>query len=328
MRLPETFEEFHERIQLAPLSENRINSAWGRLHEYLTEEYRIPDQSVFIQGSYANGTAVKPADKDGEYDLDIVAVCADADTSAEAAIRNLTDVLSENKDLAERIERNKTGRPCVRLRYAREEAGFGFHVDVTPARTGQLGAPLDVPVRGYEDWRATDPLGYTRWCLETQPQQFRRNVRFLKRWRDVHHDGSIASIVLQVLVARHTPLHVKDDAESIVTVLAGMQQQLAPYANSSPVISNPVLPGEDLADRWKDGDYQAFLGELAEALDLAHRALISGDAEESYSLWQKLFGAGFPAAPTQLSTRRKVPPVIPPPPDRPQPQRAPRERYG
>jgi len=328
MRLADAFEEFHERIQLAPLSENRINSAWGRLHEYLTEKYELSDEFVFIQGSYANGTAVKPADSDGEYDLDIVAVCVDAHTTAETAIRNLTDVLSENKDLAERIEPNQTGRPCVRLRYAREESGFGFHVDVTPARHGQLGAPLDVPVRGYEDWRATDPLRYTRWCLETQPEQFRRNVRFLKRWRDVHHDGGIASIVLQVLVAAHTPTHIQDDAERVVAVLDGIQQRLAAFPSSPPAINNPVLPDENLADRWDDQDYQAFLRELAEALDLAQQALTSNDAEESHGLWQKLFGAAFPAAPTQPSARPKIPPVIPPPPDHPQPQRAPRERYG
>lgn len=328
MRLPDAFEEFHERIQLAALSVDRINSAWGRLHTYLTEKYVLPDAAVLIQGSYANGTAVKPASTDGEYDLDIVAVCVEESTGAEDAIRTLTEVLGEDADLAKRLGANKSGRPCVRLRYAPEDEGFGFHVDITPARDGQQGAPLDVPMRGYEDWRATDPLGYTRWCLEIQPEQFRRNVRFLKRWRDEHHDGSVASIVLQVLVARHTPTHVQDDAESIVNVLAGIRQELAPFPSSPPVIANPVLPKENLADRWEADDYQAFVRELAEAFDLAQEALMADDVEHSHKTWQKLFGGAFPPAPSEPAKRRKVPPVIPPPPDRPQRQRAPRERYG
>ena len=327
MRLPEAFEDFHEEIQLAALSEDRINSAWGRIHSHLTEHYDIPDAAVVIQGSYANGTAVKPADSDGEYDLDIIAVCVEAATSGEDAITDLTAALGTDADLAARIEPNEDGRPYVRLRYTDEPQGFGFHVDVTPARGGQQGAPLDVPMRGYEDWRGTDPLGYTQWCLD-QPEHFRRNVRFLKRWRDEHGDGCIASIVLQVLVARRTPLHTEDDAENVVTVLAGIQQQLAPYPSAPPVIPNPVLPDENLADRWKEDDYQAFLRELAEAVNLAQEALTSADREHSHTTWQKLFGAAFPAAPSKPAKRSSVPPVIPPAPDYPQRQRAPRERWG
>jgi Second Messenger Oligonucleotide or Dinucleotide Synthetase domain len=327
VRLPEAFEDFHEEIQLAALSEDRINRAWGRIHRHLTKSYGIPAEAVVIQGSYANGTAVKPAHSDGEYDLDIIAVCVDATTSAEDAVTDLTAVLGTDADLAARIEPNEDGRPCVRLRYADEPQGFGFHVDVTPARQGQQGAPLDVPVRGYEEWRGTDPLGYTQWCID-QPEHFRRNVRFLKRWRDEHGDGSIASIVLQVLVAQHTPLHTEDDAENVVTLLAGVQQQLAPYPTAPPVLPNPVLPNENLADRWKEDDYQAFVRELAEALDLAQEALMSADRERSHTAWQKLFGAAFPAAPSEPAKRSSVPPGIPPAPDRPQRQRAPRERYG
>src|SRR5947209_4543755 len=146
MRLPDAFEEFHEKIQLSPLSEERINRAWGRLHSYLTQKYGLPDQAVIIQGSYANDTAVKPAKSDGEYDLDIIAICVAPGTSAEDAIKQLKAILAEDADLAARIEPNKQGRPCVRLRYAPEEQGFGFHVDICPARSGQLGAPLDVPM--------------------------------------------------------------------------------------------------------------------------------------------------------------------------------------
>lgn len=326
MRLPEAFEDFHERIQLAALSEDRINSAWGRIHRHLTKHYDIPDKAVVIQGSYANGTAVKPADSDGEYDLDIIAVCVDPITSAEDAITDLTAALGTDEDLAARIEPNENGRPCVRLRYADESQGFGFHVDVTPARQGK-GPPLDVPMRGYEGWRGTDPLGYTQWCLD-QPEHFRRNVRFLKRWRDEHRDGSIASIVLQVLAAKHTPLHTEDDAENVVAVLASIQQQLAPYPTSPPAIPNPVLPDENLADRWKEDDYQAFLRELAEAVNLAQEALMNADREESHTTWQKLFGAGFPAASSEPANRSSAPPVIPPAPDHPKRQRAPRERWG
>src|SRR5207237_106218 len=100
------------------------------------------------------------------YDLDIVVVCADPGASAADAIADLREKLEEDADLAKRLEPDEEGRPCVRLRYAKEGEGFGFHVDVVPARPCTEDAPLEVPMRGREEWRGTDPLAYTTWCLD------------------------------------------------------------------------------------------------------------------------------------------------------------------
>lgn len=322
MELQAAFDEFYEKIELRALSEERIGRAWRRLHEHLTARYGLDDDQVLIQGSYANDTAIRPADADGEYDLDIVAICVEASASAEEAIRRLRDVLCEDEDLAKRLEPDEDGRPCARLRYAPEPEGFGFHVDVAPAREGQADAPLDVPLRGREDWRPTDPLGYTRFCLE-QGEPFRRTVRMLKRWRDVH-DASIKSIVLQVLIHYSMPATAQSDAERVALTLRNIEGRFAGHQTNPPIIENPVLPSENLADRWESSDYQRFLTELAEARALAERAWQSGDESESHELWKKLFGSDFPDAP------KRIPPLTPPPPPppkrKPQPDRG--RRYG
>jgi hypothetical protein len=330
MRVSAAFEQFHDNIALSPLSEERINRAWGRLHEHLTSSYGLADRFVFIQGSYANDTAVKPADSEGEYDLDLVCVAVEAGTAAEAAIEQLTAVLARDGDLESRIEPNETGRPCVRLRYAHDPEGFGFHVDIVPARGADPAAVLEVPMRGQEDWRQSAPYPYTEWC-QSQPKLFSRLVRFLKRWRDEHDDGSIASITLQVLIASNLAIRATSDAEAVAATLIAMRDGLGASPDNPPRIPNPVLESEDLGERWKEEDYRKFRSELEEAVTLADAALTASDPQQSHDAWRALFGADFPASPDDVEDGGdEGPPAPPPPPDRPDPrQQAPAdERYG
>ncbi len=329
-RLNNAFEQFHDSIQLSTLSEGRINSAWGRLYDYLQKHYGGVPQDVFIQGSYANDTAVKPADSKGEYDLDIVCVYGEPDTAADA-IERMTAVLSEDGDLKARLDPNESGRPCVRLRYADDREGFGFHVDIVPARGIDPQDVVDVPMRGEEGWRHSAPFRYTRWCQQ-QSAMFLRVVRLLKRWRGVHGEGStatIASIVLQVLIAEHLDIAATSDAEAIASTLAKMQSALAQSPSAPPVILNPVLTTENLAERWEPADYERFRQELDEAVQFARAALMEPDQQASHDLWRRLFGEDFPSSPANVKARPETGPP-PPPPDYPdRRQQAPvGERYG
>jgi hypothetical protein len=329
MRLTDAFGRFHKKIALTALSEERVNRAWGRLHDHLTVAYGLPDTHVFIQGSYANDTAVRPASSGGEYDLDLVCLSSASGADAEETIEVLTEVLRRDADLAGRIEPNESGRPCVRLRYADDPQGFGFHVDIVPARGTDPTGVLEVPMRGLEDWRASAPYRYTAWCLE-QPEAFRRVVRFLKRWRDVHGDGSIASITLQVLAAETLAATAGSDAEALLGTLRGMRERLAASPDSAPMISNPVLPTEDLGDRWKDEDYGRFRVELEEAVEIAAAAITAAESERSHELWRELLGEDFPATSDDPGGGEGGPPAMPPPPNNPdRRQLAPEdERYG
>jgi hypothetical protein len=326
-RLQGAFEQFHDDIQLSTLSEERINSAWGRLHEYLHAAYGGVAADIFIQGSYANDTAVRPASESGEYDLDIVCVYGQDDTP-EQAIKRLTDVLSADADLQARLDAGKPGRPCVRLLYADDPEGFGFHVDIVPAIGVDPTDIVQVPMRGREGWRESTPFQYTRWCQQQAPM-FLRVVRFLKRWRAVHGDGSIASITLQVLTAAHLEANAGSDAEALAATLAAMQSHLGGFPDGPPEIANPALASENLAERWEPGDYAKFLAELTEAAELSAQALMESDVQTSHDRWRALLGEDFPKGPENV--RRTAGGIIPPPPpDFPDSrQQAPRsERYG
>jgi predicted nucleotidyltransferase len=331
MKLEAAFNTFYDKIELPALSEQRICSAWARLHELLTSAYGLPDTEVFLQGSYANDTAVRPCDEDGELDIDLVAVCVPAGTSAAEAISDLREKLAADKDLSERLVEDEPGRPCVRLEYAKAPDGSGFHVDVVPAErltTLPVGdrfpwpvsdPPLQVPMRKREQWRGTAPSEYTQYCQD-KGEAVRRTVRELKRWRDVH-DVDIKSIVLQVLIAEHHAGVGISDADAICRTLTNIRDFLG-GAISAPAIGNPVLPYENLADRWEDSDFRQFLTKLDEAIALAEQARYATTERESHESWRELLGDDFPPYTDRSAT---VPPP-PPPGHRSVPQEAPSSR--
>ncbi|HUY24703.1 MAG TPA: hypothetical protein VMV09_05285 [Candidatus Saccharimonadales bacterium] len=148
----------------------------------------------------------------------------------------------------------------------------------------------------------------------------------LKRWRDVQQSErrKVKSIVLQVLVGRFHGGGA-GDAESVVAVLAGIEELLEPFPNSVPPVPNPALLAEDLTARWPITDYQDFRREVSEANALAHNALSAQTEGESHQLWRRLFGPDFPEGP---KGGKEVPPTPPPGYER-TPQSAPkRERYA
>jgi hypothetical protein len=321
VKLQHDFEDFYSRIILGKTQRERIDSAAGHLKEYLCAWYKLPEEDVFEQGSYPNETAIKPdrEKKDGEYDVDVVAVCAVAEATEDEAIDDLEASLDADGDYSKRIERDNPKRPCVRLRYADDEIG-GFHVDVVPARVPQdSGAPLEIPRRG-SGWRDSAPKEYTQWCRD-QGEEFARTVQMLKRWRD-HNQSvrqAVKSIVLQVMTAANLPGGTAD-AERIAGTLRRIADSLASYPEEAPAVYNPVLPSENLTDGWRPSDYKNFRKVVSEAAALAEEALAEEDLNRSRELWRELVGKDFPGPEKQ--GRYSPPP--PPTTGRERPQKAPR----
>lgn len=289
------FAKFIENISLGDRQIERIESAAGALDTYLRQEYELESpEDVFVQGSYANHTAIRPS-SDGEYDVDIVAVCAGQDESANDAVDTLFDTLAANGRYKDKLVRKN---PCVRIEYADDEIGQ-FHVDVVPVRAGLAGdAPLEAPRRD-KGWHGTAPREFTQWCLD-QGGLFERTVKALKHWRNEQQDrAAIKSIVLQVLVQDHMPIDVDDDAERLTLTLESLSMTMA-NLHDVPFIANPVLPSEDLAARWSSANMQDFISHLNDAAKLAREALDEVDDVASAQQWRELFGGDAFPLPTAL----------------------------
>jgi predicted nucleotidyltransferase len=300
VNLDEDFDIFLEKLQLDAKQVERMNSAERTLSDRLRAHFALSPKAVFLQGSYVNGSAIKPPPNaaDGEYDVDLIAVCAQPGEEPTQALQRLVEALSA-VGYGERIEPDpERKRPCVRLRYADDDAG-GFHVDVTPAReiTGQ--APLEIPRPAQGQWRETAPQEYADWCTG-QGEDFLRTVQQLKRWRDECQSAreAIKSIVLQVLIAAHMPRGVGvGDGPRITRTLRGIAELLAANTAAPPAVANPVLSSENLTETWPHEDYVDFIKVVAGAAELAERALGERDEAESRRLWRELLGEDFPKGP-------------------------------
>jgi hypothetical protein len=289
------FDEFLARISLGNPQVPRMNSAANTIADFLSRSYGIPADNVFLQGSYANHTAVEPV-KGGEYDVDVVVVCVDGQMSANDALGDLERRFRGDGRFSNRIRRKN---PCVRLEYAPDDVGK-FHVDVVPVRvSGVPVPPLEAPRRD-EGWRGTAPREYTNWCQD-QGALYVRTVRMLKRWRGEQQSvrQAIKSIVLQVLVADCMP-QTQDDAARLTTTFHRLHDKLR-NLSQPPTVTNPVLPTENLAASWSRDSFRSFVSELAEAVQWADQAQAATDPVEAANAWLELLGDDFPIAePTQL----------------------------
>lgn len=284
------FEQFLENIALGPRQVERMNSAANTVASFLSACYGLSEGDVFYQGSYANGTAIEPVEG-GEYDVDLVSVCADPGAQPNEALNDLEQRFAADGRFRDRIKRKN---PCVRLAYAPDDVGR-FHVDVVPVRASAF-APFEAPRRN-QGWKGTAPAEYTAWCKARGPL-FMRTVQILKRWRSEQQTvrSAIKSIVLQVLVSGAMPA-IEDDAARIAATVRALHSQLSGL-QEPPVVRNPVLSSENLAAAWSKQAFKSFVSELVEAVEVIDEAMNASDVVEAVDAWRELLGDDFPTLPS------------------------------
>jgi hypothetical protein len=184
------------------------------------------DPDVYIQGSFALGTPIKPSSKDEDYDLDIV-----------VSFRSLTKTQISQADLRALLRaeleayrhargiKNEVGesRRCCTLIYAE---GAQFHMDVLPAVPDE--AKMRAVLSAYladqalaegsiaitdsdkagtyhvitDDWRTSNPRGYATWFKSRQIEQLNERRRAF-----LDAQGKVTASVEDVPVFRvRTPL--------------------------------------------------------------------------------------------------------------------------
>lgn len=238
---------------------------------------------VYPQGSIRLGTVTRKIHRSDEFDVDLVARRDIAKTSISQL--ELKADTGHGLDLFVRAgpEGNPSkeeGKRCWTLQYS------GFHVDVLPAlpdeQSGRSGILItDTEVR---NWQFSDPIGYADWfhaVVRSELQRraaflgkavdvadvplwavkttLQRTVQALKRHRDIFFAGDLdnrpASIIITTLAARayrggESPYEVLADVTAAMPTL--VEQKDGVY-----VVSNPVQPKENFADRWQRHPHRA-----------------------------------------------------------------------
>ncbi|SDH60958.1 nucleotidyltransferase [Halanaerobium congolense] len=221
--LQKYFNEFHEIIRLsfddnAELREKRdiiLNKFFNNRAD------DVPKPESFNQGSYAMSTGVKPIDDD--YDIDVgLEFNISKDDYKSLEVKNwVYDVL---KDHTKSVE---IKNPCVTVTYHKEDEPI-YHVDLALYSNDNADGKMYL-AKGKEysnsknkRWEPADPKGLikaiqNKFSDKDDRAQFRRIIRYLKRWKDIKFssDGNAAPLGIGITVAAYKWFNVSKEIEDI-----------------------------------------------------------------------------------------------------------------
>jgi hypothetical protein len=287
-------EQFGERELLRERREALLKSLESRLPSYISV-------TAFDQGSYAMQTGVKPLSGEFDLDLGLVFDCNRRSLGGPVEAKELVrDALAHgNRRVAIR-------RSCVTVNYSKDGRG-DHHVDIAvyaAERDGKLylakGKVHSAPNRCY--WAPCDPQGLTA-CVNkrfagAELAQFRRCVRYLKRWKQVNFTTRAPYSIALTIAAFHwfkpnTGALLLDEESDLEALLGFVQKILANWAQGRLRIVLPVAPAEDLLHRMT-GSQMTGLRQKLEDLESALSVACSGaNFSESLPRLQTLFGRDF-----------------------------------
>jgi len=207
MPLQSQFMRFHEAILLKRFDENaELREKRDRILRRLRENLSVSFEP-FNQGSYAMGTGIKPLD--GDYDIDVGIILNNVYTDR--------DPVTVKGWVHEAIKNHTANvnwrRPCITVYY--QDAGeVIYHVDLAimvrdryDSQKLYLAIGNQHSSADQREWQHDDRIGFMaaieQKCSGEDGAQFRRVVRYLKRWKAVNFpkNGHAAPTGLSLTVA-------------------------------------------------------------------------------------------------------------------------------
>lgn len=323
------FEDFHTTIKLdnddekANLREKR-RVLVEALRTELGEE--VPAFETFNQGSYAMHTGVVPLD--GNYDID-VGVIFDCNQS------RYPDPVVLKKKVRDALDTHGRSvlirRPCVTVNYMRNDVPK-YHVDLVlytkrDDRLLAIGKGRETSATEFRFWEATDPKKLTELICQAftddkKLAQYRRCIRYLKRWRDFQFSDGGAPFSIALTVAakqwfeprfeasgKPTDLLALLDWVTVIlkqfqgaTTEEGYHERLKVYL--------PVTPYSDLMERLTKRQMETFQSKLEALRDALEEAYDEVLPEDACKVLKKKFGDDFKVPEKAETAKAAVAPVI------------------
>ncbi len=290
MRHIESFDRFlAEEVSLNPARRRRLNRSATAVTEFLSRNlhgYRSNER----QGSYAQGTIIRPVD-DGEYDADILVFVAEVrGKKPRDYVADLHVCLSRNPDITDKL-RQKTR--CVTVNYADE-----FSLDVVPCvnRNGQRSI---CDSKG-DRFEPTDGTGYRDWFnmkTDITNGHLKGAVCLLKYLRDHKGNFEVPSVLLTTF-AGHS-IHVNERGKrfwSLPDTLKTVSNRANSFLQGTPRMPrmrNPALRSERFTRHWEENDYRNFQEKFRVYNGRINDAYDEPDPRESLRKWRILFGERF-----------------------------------
>lgn len=316
------FEQFHATIrmdyEMSETLRDKRDKLLRRIRTYLADN-DLPGFDELLQGSYKMKTGVVPI-VGLEYDIDVgLRFGFSEDEYSPTTVRSW--VFSAVEDHTNKVE---SKGPCIRVTYA-----DGYHVDLVTYACwenilGQVQFRLAHKTNG---WRPADPVKLHEYVKNarqpfagtedntTKTDQFRRVVRYLRRWNDVaipreskSKPTGLAFVLLvaqQLLYSRMRWDGQPDDRralEDLATLAANTVGRL--------VAQKPTPEYEDMFARLSDDDME----ELKERFRTMAAALRAAETEvdpvEACRILSQVFGDDFPVPKPEDTASRTIAPAI------------------
>ena len=199
------FNKFHKKIKLGredDLYKKARNRDDGIRNEVISEfaDAGYPVVNDFIQGSLKTHTGIVPIF--GDYDIDRALVINEENAPENPVTpkKKVLDVL-ENRG----FKNAKIKKPCVTADYASDNVHIDFIIYKLQNQQYYLAVGKENSNEYNREWSNSDPHGLTDWinngALYIEREylvQFRRTVRYLKRWRDVQFSQSLVDKVFSI----------------------------------------------------------------------------------------------------------------------------------
>ena len=127
------YESLFQRLDITPSQYKAAEEHYNAVGKHLSKDSLCDD--VYVQGSFALGTVIRPfrRGKDADYDLDIVCQSSTVPKEAiepKALKHNVRDSILRSSHHAQLLDSNE-GKRCWTLNYAPKD-GVGFHMDILP----------------------------------------------------------------------------------------------------------------------------------------------------------------------------------------------------
>ncbi|MCG8422680.1 MAG: nucleotidyltransferase [Proteobacteria bacterium] len=304
------FSRFHEAIKLNDKTHNAgLREKRDRIHNRLRE--KLPYTFTFFnQGSYAMGTGIRPLNDD--YDIDVGIVFNDVyfhDFDPNAVKKWVYDAVSEH------TARVEWRRPCITV-YYQQHGEAVYHVDLAIFARERNSNGLRLAIgkqhsaNDQREWQPDDRKGFIEAVKKRfsgdDDQQFRRVIRYLKRWKDVHfrNQGNAAPSGLGLTVAAYTWFQVNrsflnglyDDLGATRGLVRSIRNAFTCRWTLSGnmhrlMLPIPFAPRDDVFSRMSDQQMQEFY----QRLQLLEDWLDEAQQSSSTAPLQRAFGSDFPA---------------------------------
>lgn len=334
------FDTFYRRIKLGRFDEEKT---LREKRDIIRQTLRDKLPSVFKahgeaypapifrdQGSYALGTGIKPLDGD-DYDIDqgvYFPVSTETYRDPVALKQRVFEALDGHTDEV------RVRTPCVTVFY-HQEGEHVYHVDLAVYSDGAQNADGKARLaRGkayssdeYRFWEASDVQNladtiFARFGNTNDSDQFRRVVRYLKRWKDVDFPsgGNAAPVGIGLTIAacdsfqaryRDVVMGAPDDLAALDALVRAMLNRFTSTWDDGKLVRRlaanlPVEPRDDPFARMTAEQMEAFENKLKALRDALDAAACAVDPTEACETLRSVFGDDFPVPPREETAKRHV----------------------